>query len=112
MPGCFPPDHLRTEPAVVDFVREPFETGTVVAAICHGPQVLTEADLVDGRRVTGYAAVQTDLEIAGARHDDVPAAGDGHLVAGRVPDDLREFCAAVTEALTAPRAEAAEPPAE
>ncbi|MDX1744569.1 MAG: type 1 glutamine amidotransferase domain-containing protein [Halobacteriales archaeon] len=102
LPGGFSPDHLRTESAVVEFVRETYDAGTVVAAICHGPQVLIEADLVDGKRVTSYAAVKTDLENAGATYEDVPAIIDGHLVTGRVPDDLPEFCAAVTEALTSP----------
>lgn len=114
LPGGFSPDHLRTEPAVVDFVRETYESGTIVAAICHGPQVLIEAGLVEGKRVTSYEAVKTDLENAGATYEDVPAVIDGHLVTGRVPDDLPEFCGAVTEALTNPAAtaEAAEPPAE
>ena len=112
LPGGFSPDHLQTEPDVVEFVRETYESGTIVAAICHGPQVLIEADLVEGKRVTSYEAVKTDLENAGAQYEDVPAVIDGHLVTGRVPDDLPEFCGAVTEALTAPEAEAAEPAAE
>lgn len=99
IPGGFSPDHLRVVPEVVDFIRKAYEEGKVVASICHGPQVLIEAGLVEGKTVTGYKAVRTDLINAGAKFKDVPAVQDGNLVTGRVPDDLPPFCETVVEAL-------------
>lgn len=101
IPGGFSPDHLRVVPEVVDFVRQAYEEGKIVASICHGPQVLIEAGLVEGKTVTGYKAVRTDLVNAGAEFEDVPAVQDGNLVTGRVPDDLPPFCETVAEALAA-----------
>jgi len=99
-PGGFSPDHLRTVPEVVEFTKEAYEAGKIVAAICHGPWMLAEADLLDGREVCAWQAVHTDLENAGATVEDVGALRDGTIVTGRCPDDLPVFCEAVTEALT------------
>ncbi|GAB3019787.1 DJ-1/PfpI family protein [Natronobiforma cellulositropha] len=98
-PGGFSPDHLRVIPEVVEFTREAYERGLLVASICHGPWMLVEADIADGRDVCGYEAIHTDLENAGATVHDVPAIQDGTIVTGRVPDDLPEFVEAVVEAL-------------
>jgi protease I len=99
IPGGFSPDMLRTEDEVVEFVRDAYEANKLIAAICHGPQVLIEADIVEGKTLTCYEAVTTDLKNAGATVEDVPAVQDGNLVTGRVPDDLPEFCDAFAEAL-------------
>lgn len=98
-PGGFSPDHLRTVPDVVDLTRDAYEAGKIVAAICHGPWMLAEADLIDGQEVCAWQAVHTDLENAGATVRDVGAIQDENIVTGRCPDDLPEFCEAVVEAL-------------
>ena len=98
-PGGFSPDHLRVIPEVVEFTREAYEKGLIVASICHGPWMLVEADIADGKEVCGYEAIHTDLENAGATVLDEPAIQDGNVVTGRVPDDLPEFTAAVVDAL-------------
>ena len=100
IPGGFSPDHLRINEEVLKLVKSVYERGKVVAAICHGPQVLISAGLVKGKRVTAYRAVRDDLINAGADFRDVPAVRDGNLVTGRVPDDLPEFCQLIIEALS------------
>ena len=108
-PGGFSPDHLRVVSEVVEFTREAYERGIIVASICHGPWMLVEADIADGKDVCGYEAIHTDLKNAGATVHDVPAIQDGNIVTGRVPDDLPEFCEAVAEALEAVPAETPTP---
>lgn len=100
IPGGFSPDHLRVSDRVLEFVKKAYETGKIVAAICHGPQVLISAGLVKGRKVTAYAAVKDDLINAGAIFLDEPAIRDGNIITGRVPDDLPEFCGLIIEALS------------
>jgi len=102
-PGGFAPDYLRTHDGVIEFAQDAFEAGKIVAAICHGPWVLAEADLIDGRDVCGWQAVHTDLENAGATVHDVGATQDGNIVTGRCPDDLPVFCEAVVDALVEQR---------
>lgn len=101
IPGGFSPDHLRVVPEVLSFVKRAYELNKVIAAICHGPQVLISAGLVKGKRVTSYAAVRDDLVNAGANFVDEPAVRDGNLITARAPDDLPEFCRLVIEALSA-----------
>lgn len=98
-PGGFSPDHLRTHDGVVEFTKQAYEANKIVAAICHGPWMLAEADVIDGRDVCAWQAVHTDLENAGATVHDVAALQDGNIVTGRCPDDLPEFSEAVAEAL-------------
>jgi protease I len=95
IPGGFSPDHLRTDRDVVDFVRRFVETGRPVAAICHGPQLLIEADAVDARELTSWPSVRKDLQNAGARWRDAEVVIDGNLVTSRKPDDLEAFCDAI-----------------
>jgi len=99
IPGGYSPDHLRTDPAVVSFVRRFCETGRSVAAICHGPQLLIEADAVRGRRLTSWPSVRKDLENAGATWVDREVVVDGNLITSRKPEDLDAFCDAVVHAL-------------
>jgi protease I len=89
--GVMNPDKLRTVPQAVAFVREFFETGKPVAAICHGPQILIEAKVVKGRTLTSYASIKTDLLNAGAHWLDQPVVTDHGLVTSRKPADLPEF---------------------
>ncbi|MCX8170543.1 MAG: type 1 glutamine amidotransferase [Candidatus Bathyarchaeota archaeon] len=99
-PGGFSPDSLRITPRVLELVRTAYERGKIIAAICHGPQVLISAGLVKGKRVTSYVAVRDDLVNAGAIFTDEPATRDGNIITGRVPDDLPEFCQLIIEALS------------
>lgn len=92
IPGGYSPDHLRTDDSTVGFVRRFCMTGKVVAAICHGPQLLIEADVVRGRTLTSWPSIRTDLENAGARWVDREVVVDGNLITARKPDDLDAFC--------------------
>ncbi|HEY8967065.1 MAG TPA: type 1 glutamine amidotransferase domain-containing protein [Candidatus Methylacidiphilales bacterium] len=95
--GVMNPDTLRQSDDVVDFVREFFEQGKPVAAICHGPQLLIEADVVNGRRLTSYPSIRTDLENAGAQWVDEEVVCDQGLVTSRTPADLPAFNAKIVE---------------
>jgi protease I len=95
IPGGFSPDALRINPKVLELVRYYIDHGRVVAAICHGPQVLISAGLAKGRKMTAYLAVKDDLINAGAEYVDAPVVVDGKIVTSRVPDDLPEFCRAI-----------------
>jgi protease I len=93
--GVANPDFLRMQPRAVAFVKAFFEAGKPVAAICHAPWTLIEADVVRGRRVTSWPSLQTDLRNAGADWVDeevvVDENGSSVLVTSRKPDDLKAF---------------------
>jgi protease I len=89
--GVMNPDKLRIEPKAVEFVRAFFTAGKPVAAICHGPQVLIEADVVRGRKLTSYPSVKKDLINAGADWVDQEVIVDNGLVTSRKPDDIPAF---------------------
>jgi protease I len=89
--GVANPDTLRQDDAAVNFVKKFFLSGKPVAAICHGPQVLIEAEVVKGRKMTSYASVRTDLENAGAEWVDEAVVVDQGLVTSRSPADLDAF---------------------
>ena len=95
--GVANPDNLRTRPEAVDFVRAFFEQGKPVAAICHAPWTLIEADVVRGRTLTSYPSLRTDIENAGGEWVDKELQVDGGLVTSRKPDDLPVFCAKAIE---------------
>lgn len=99
IPGGYCPEKLRTNPDALDLVREAFSKGKVVAAICHGPQVLISAGVLKGRRVTGYRGIWDDLRNAGAIVVDEPVVVDGNLITSRTPDDLPEFGAELARRL-------------
>ncbi len=84
-------DKLRTNQEAVDFVSSFFHDGKPIAAICHGPQLLIEADLVDGLAMTSYSAIRKDLENAGAKWVDREVVVDNGLVTSRSPKDLPMF---------------------
>lgn len=90
--GVFNPDALRVNQEAVDFIRDFFSQHKPVAAICHGPWTLIEADVVRGRRVTSWPSLQTDLVNAGANWVDEECVCDQGLVTSRNPDDLPAFC--------------------
>jgi protease I len=89
--GVMNPDHLRENEEAVRFARSFFEEGKPVAAICHGPWLLVEADVVRDREVTSYPSLRTDLRNAGARWVDREVVVDNGLVTSRNPDDLPAF---------------------
>ena len=89
--GVANPDALRMDEDAVDFVRAFVESGKPVAAICHAPWTLVEADVVRGKRVTSWPSLQTDLRNAGAEWVDEEVVVDGNLVTSRNPDDLPAF---------------------
>jgi deglycase len=99
IPGGYSPDHLRTDRHVVAFVRQFWATGRPVASICHGPQLLIEADVVRGRTLTSWPSVRKDLENAGATWIDRPLVEDDQLITSRKPDDLELFCEALAHHL-------------
>jgi protease I len=85
------PDTLRTVPEAVAFARAFFDAGKPVAAICHGPQLLIEADVVKGRRLTSFPSLRTDLKNAGAIWSDEAVVTDQGLVTSRRPADIPHF---------------------
>jgi protease I len=95
--GVANPDTLRTCDDAVDFVRDFFKQQKPVAAICHGPWMLVEADVVDGRTLTSYSSIKTDIKNAGGNWVDKEVVVDNGLVTSRKPDDLKAFCAKAIE---------------
>jgi protease I len=95
--GVANPDQLRTETDAVQFVRAFFEAGKPVGVICHGPWTLINADVVDGRTLTSWPSLQTDLRNAGAEWVDEEVHVDQGLVSSRKPDDLDAFNAKIIE---------------
>jgi protease I len=103
--GVANPDQLRTRPEAVQFVRSMFTAGKPVAAICHAPWTLVEADLVRGRTLTSWPSLQTDIRNAGGTWVDsqveVCTAGPNVLITSRKPDDLPAFCKELVTAFAA-----------
>ena len=95
--GVGNPDNLRQDEDVVEFVKSFFEAGKPVAAICHGPWVLVEADVVRGRTLTSFPSIKTDIRNAGGNWVDEEVVVDSGLVTSRKPDDLPAFCEKVVE---------------
>jgi protease I len=99
VPGGYAPDHLRRYPAVLQLVRDAFNQGKVVAAICHAGWVLASAGILKGRKVTSVPAIKDDMINAGARWVDKEVVQDGNLITSRKPDDLPAFTDAIIAAL-------------
>lgn len=95
--GVANPDALRMNEQAVSFVRDFFELSKPVAAICHAPWLLVEADVVDGRTLTSWPSLKTDIENAGGTWVDEEVCVDRGLVTSRKPDDLAAFCAKAVE---------------
>ena len=95
--GVMNPDALRLEPKAIDFVRSFVEAGKPIAAICHGPWTLINAEAVEGRRMTSWPSLEADLKNAGADWVDQEVVVDKGLVTSRKPDDLPAFCAKMVE---------------
>jgi protease I len=95
--GVANPDKLRMNEKVVETVRAFAESGRPVGAICHGPWLLVEADVVKGRTVTSWPSIRTDLRNAGAEVVDREAVTDGNIVTSRKPEDIPAFTEAVVQ---------------
>jgi protease I len=101
IPGGFAPDRLRRYPAVLTLVKEAYEQGKVVAAICHAGWVLVSAGILKGKTATCTAAIKDDMINAGAIYIDQPVVVDGNLITSRSPRDLPFFMPKIIEALSA-----------
>jgi protease I len=95
--GVRNPDHLRTNPKAIQLIKDFAAQGKPVAAICHGPWLLVEADLLRGRVATSWPSIRTDLRNAGAQVVDEPVVVDGNVVTSRKPDDVEPFTKAVVD---------------
>jgi protease I len=109
--GVANPDQLRTNPKAVNFVRAFFSSGKPVAAICHGPWTLIEAGVVQGRRITSWPSLKTDLMNAGAKWTDEEVVVDDGLVSSRKPQDIPAFNREMLALFDRDRAGAAQRPA-
>ncbi|MEO3997346.1 type 1 glutamine amidotransferase domain-containing protein [Mesorhizobium sp. CAU 1732] len=97
--GQMNPDLLRVEKDAVTFVRSFNDTGKPLAAICHAPWLLIEADLVRGLKATSYGSIKTDMINAGAKWEDSQTVRDGNIITARKPDDLDAFVAEIIKAV-------------
>jgi protease I len=99
IPGGYAPDVLRRYPAVLKLVRDAFQEGKVVAAVCHAGWVLASAGIVKGRKLTSFSAIKDDMVNAGAKWVDQEVVQDGNLITSRTPADLPAFTDAIIAAV-------------
>lgn len=99
--GVINPDALRTNRFAVDLVRAFVDAKKPVAAICHGPWLLVEADVLRGRRATGWTSIRTDMRNAGAELTDDRVVRDGPLITAQAPEDVAAFTEALIQAVEA-----------
>ena len=95
--GVRNPDHLRLHGNVIELIKAFDREGKPIGAICHGPWLLVEADLLRGRTATSWPSIRTDLRNAGARVVDEPAVTDGNIVTSRKPEDVEAFTMAIID---------------
>lgn len=95
--GQINPDLLRADEAAVNFIRDFVNSGKVVAAVCHAPWLLIEAGVVEGREMTSYHSIKTDVKNAGANWVDEPVAVSDGIITSRNPDDLDAFVSKIVE---------------
>lgn len=99
IPGGYAPDIMRLYQPMVDLARKAYYDGKVIAAICHGPQLLISADIVKGHRITSWPSIAVDLKNAGANWVNEPVIRDSNIITSRKPSDLPKFNKAIIEAL-------------
>lgn len=99
LPGGYSPDHLRMNDKVVEFIRDFVDSGKPCAAICHAPWLLAEGGVSEGRTLTSWPSIKTDLINAGANWVDREVVEDGNMITSRKPEDLDAFCEAVIRQL-------------
>lgn len=100
IPGGYAPDRIRRNKIAVELTRKFFESGKVVAFICHAGWVPISAGILKNRKVTGFFSIKDDLVNAGAIYVDSEVVVDGNLISSRAPDDLPAFCKAIISALS------------
>ena len=99
IPGGQSPDHLRVDKRMVDFVKQFDQSEKLIAAVCHGPQLLMAAHLVKGRTLTAWQTIQDDLQQMGATVKDQPVVKDRNWITSRKPEDLDQFSSAIVDEL-------------
>ena len=99
IPGGYSPDQLRVDDDVVRFTREFVNSGKPVFSICHGPQLLISAQVLQGRKITGWKSIIQDIKNAGAEFIDREVVKDGNLISSRSPADIRAFINACLQTL-------------
>lgn len=99
IPGGYSPDHMRRSKEMVSFLKEAYEKGKVIAAICHGPWMLASVGAAKGRKVTAFISIKDDLINAGAEYVDEEVVRDGNVITSRTPKDLPAFCREIIAAL-------------
>jgi protease I len=99
LPGGHSPDRLRADQRFVRFVKEFDASKKLLAAVCHGPQLLISAGLVKGRTLTAWSTIQEDLRQIGAKVKDEPLVRDSNWITSRKPEDLQQFSDAIVQAL-------------
>ena len=99
IPGGFAPDYLRRNEMIVNLVKNAYNKGKIIGAICHGPSVLISANIVRGKKITSYFAIKQDVINAGATYLDQKVVRDGNLITSRKPDDLPDYCKEIINAL-------------
>lgn len=106
IPGGYAPDLMRRNQKMVEFVKRAHEGGKIIAAICHAGWMLVSADIIRGKRVTGFFSIKDDLIHAGGRYEDQEVVRDENIITSRQPNDLPAFCRTVIEALAGVREKA------
>lgn len=100
IPGGYAPDKMRLHSTMIDLVKRAYEAGKIVAAVCHGPQMLISAGIAKGHRLTSWPSVAIDLENAGATWVDEAVVKDGNIITSRKPADLAQFSQAIISNLS------------
>jgi protease I len=100
IPGGYAPDLMRRNAAMTGLVRDMYNQGKVVAAICHAAWMLASADVIRGKRLTSFYSIKDDMVNAGANWIDEPVIRDGNLITSRIPSDLPFFCREIISALS------------
>ena len=99
IPGGNAPAQMRLNPSMIELVRDAYHSGKLVAAICHGPQLLASAGILQERRVTSWPSIADEIKSYGAEWFDEPVVRDGNLITSRKPADIPKFSLEIIEAL-------------
>lgn len=99
IPGGCSPDNLRGEVEAVEFIRDFYKTGKPIFAICHAPQLLITAQLIEGKKITGWKSIVQDIKNAGGQYIDQEVVEDGNLISSRQPSDIPAFISACLKKL-------------
>ena len=99
VPGGYAPDRMRLHQPMVDLVKKAHDLDKIIAAICHGPQLLISAEILRGRRTTSWPSIAVDIRNAGAEWIDAPVVQDGNIITSRKPADLPRFNKAIIQAM-------------